>query len=250
LNVLNIYKPVSITPFQLIEKIKNAYSDIYDKKIAYAGRLDPMAQGVMIYLVGEEVKQRDKYQKLQKIYTTKVIFGTTTDTYDPLGTITSVNQSDINAAKKASHIFSKEYMGLLLQKYPPFSYPKINGEPMYRLAREGRLKEKDIPEKEVFVYANQVGNFREIFLNEIRSDIVHKISNVNGDFRQKEIINEWVGLENIKLIVADAQFEVSSGTYIRSLVHELGKMSGCGAIAYDITRTQVGEYRIEDSVRL
>lgn len=249
--MLNIYKPISVTPFQLIKNIRVKYPELYEEKIAYAGRLDPMAHGVMIYLVGDETKQRDRFQKMTKVYKTKIIFGIETDTYDPMGIITKTTKNiSIDDIKNVAFKYSNEIQGLRLQKYPPFSYPKINGEPMYKLAREGRLKKEDIPEKEIFIYSSQFTNFRKENINTLVDDITAKVAKVDGDFRQQEIKSDWKNLSDFEVVIADAKFEVSSGTYIRSLAHEVGLMAKTGALAYDILRTRVGDYELKDSVRL
>lgn len=252
MNVINVYKPISITPYQLIKSVREYFGkQLTDEKIAYAGRLDPMAHGVMLYLIGDETKNRDYYQKLTKTYKTKIIFGLATDTYDAMGLITKTTSPiDLENIKLESLSYCRQIQGLQLQKYPPFSYPKIKGVSMYKLAREGKLNKKDIPEKEIFIYSAKIGNFRKIFINDITDDVTNKIASVNGDFRQNKIIKNWQSLENSELITADASFEVSSGTYIRSLVNNLGVKTNTGAIAYDILRTSVGDYELKDSIRL
>ncbi|PSO45951.1 MAG: tRNA pseudouridine(55) synthase, partial [Parcubacteria group bacterium QH_9_35_7] len=59
-------KPISLTPLQTIEKFKEQNPKYKDKKMSYAGRLDPMAEGLLLCLVGEENKNREEYQQLEK----------------------------------------------------------------------------------------------------------------------------------------------------------------------------------------
>src|SRR5687767_12670821 len=83
--VLNIYKPIGLTPLQLIKLLKKSKEGYKNIKMSFAGRLDPLAHGVMLLLLGEENKNRDKYLSLDKTYEFKVLFGVETDTFDFLG---------------------------------------------------------------------------------------------------------------------------------------------------------------------
>lgn len=240
MKVLNIYKPISVTPFELIQPIKEKFPNLKAQKIGYAGRLDPMAHGVMIFLTGEENKKRKKYEKLTKIYKTKLIFGIQTDTYDTMGIIT---KQDVTTKSEIINKFNK-LKGMIIQKYPPYSSAIVDGKRLYKHAREKTLDKIEIPQKEILIYKSEINNFKKISFDEIKSDIINKINKVNGDFRQKEIIKQWQDFDNKKLLTAEAYFEVSSGTYIRSIANELG------AIAYDIYRTQIDEYLVADSINV
>lgn len=87
--VLTLYKPVGATPLDVLYELQERNPGYKDVRLAYAGRLDPMAEGLLLVLVGDECKRRDHYQKLDKIYEFEVLFGVSTDTYDILGKITS-----------------------------------------------------------------------------------------------------------------------------------------------------------------
>ena len=72
MSLLPIYKRIGITPFELVNEAKNKYN--IKEKVSYLGRLDPMAHGLMVLLVGSETKNQNKYQKLDKVYEYKVLF--------------------------------------------------------------------------------------------------------------------------------------------------------------------------------
>src|SRR5262245_8184953 len=91
--VLPIYKPVCLTPNQLIEQLRNKHPEYQNEKIGFAGRLDPMAHGLMLLLIGYENKNRTEYLNLDKTYYFKILLGVETDSYDLLGLITSTNLS-------------------------------------------------------------------------------------------------------------------------------------------------------------
>ena len=85
--VVNVYKPISPTPLQVVEKFREKHPEYAESKISYAGRLDPLAEGVLLLLIDKENKKREKYQKLDKEYEFEVLFGAATDTYDLLGIV-------------------------------------------------------------------------------------------------------------------------------------------------------------------
>ena len=88
-----IYKPIGQTPLEAIELLRKSDPSLADVRMAYAGRLDPMADGLLVVLVGDECKNRTKYELLDKTYNFTMLLGLSTDTYDILGRITS-NQLD------------------------------------------------------------------------------------------------------------------------------------------------------------
>src|SRR6266567_8336775 len=120
--LLPIYKPAGLTPYDIIKKIKQSNAKLAKVKIGYAGRLDPLAHGVLLLMVGEETKNRDIYLSLPKSYEFEVIFGLQTDTYDILGLL-----KDVKTKQTAKNVnlfvnkFVKKYVGKQLQEYPPYS---------------------------------------------------------------------------------------------------------------------------------
>ena len=80
--VLNLYKNLGETPLERLERLRTQ-KPLYEREVlSYAGRLDPMAEGVMLCLVGQANKRREQYLDLSKEYTIAVLFGVSTDTYD------------------------------------------------------------------------------------------------------------------------------------------------------------------------
>ncbi|MDE1988462.1 MAG: hypothetical protein KGJ58_03695 [Patescibacteria group bacterium] len=83
--VLNIYKKAGETPLETISRFRADNQEYQKEKITYAGRLDPLAEGVLILLVGDAVYEKEKYLKTDKEYEAEILFGFETDTYDILG---------------------------------------------------------------------------------------------------------------------------------------------------------------------
>ena len=86
-----IHKAVGQTPLEAIEQLRIQTPELYQVKLSYAGRLDPLAEGVLLVLVGEANKERDAYLGLDKVYEFEMVLGVRTDSYDLLGLVEKVN---------------------------------------------------------------------------------------------------------------------------------------------------------------
>ena len=254
-SVINIYKPVGITPLQLIDQFRLKYPEYKDEKIGYAGRLDPLAHGVLSLLIGEENKQREKYLHLDKTYQFSVLFGLETDSYDFLGLLKNDHVNDVPAdISQKIEKFIPTKLRKQTQMYPPFSSKAVNGKPLFWWAKRERLDEIAIPSREVEIFNFKLIKIEKIPKIIIQDNILTKVKSIQGYFRQEEIYHQWTQFFKINKLpeFTLATFEVhcSSGTYMRSLAHELGQTIEYGAISYEILRTQVGEYNLTDSLRL
>lgn len=241
---IRIYKPIGITPLELIHKFKSDNPEYQDQKISYAGRLDPLAHGEMILLIGEENKQREKYLNLNKEYEFDVLIGLATDTYDILGLLQMDQTTPLPSDwKDTTRKYLEQIIGRHFQPYPAYSTKPVNGKSLFQWAKEGKLSQIQIPTKEIEIYsANYLSNF-EITSANLEKLVKERINLVSGDFRQKEIIQIWHGYfrKNGDQIfnVAKLKVRCSSGTYVRSIAYNLGKYLGSGAIALDIKRTRI-----------
>jgi tRNA U55 pseudouridine synthase TruB len=135
-----------------------------------------------------------------------------------------------------------------VQAYPPFSSKTVDGKPLFEWAREKRIEEIDIPKRNINITHLRHSHTRLVSTKEILEEILERIDKVRGDFRQDEIKDAWINALGNKLdgymILSSFDADVSSGTYIRSLAHEMGILMGSSAIAYRIKRTRIGEYNI------
>jgi tRNA pseudouridine55 synthase len=244
--VVNLYKKVGETPLQRIERFRLENPEYKDVKMSYIGRLDPMADGVLICTIGDENKNRQNYLGLDKEYNLDVLWGIKTDTYDILGKVISV--SDL---VDLGRLNIENYKGKLMQKYPPFSSKPLNGKPLFELAKSGDLKEEEIPEKEIEIYEIRHLSDFEILKDDLLRQVLERTLLIKGDFRQEEIKESWASFFKNTLnifLVSTFIIKASSGTYMRGLANKMGEDLGCGAIALRITRKKVGNYRIETSI--
>lgn len=255
--IICLYKPQGMTPLQLIEKFREDNPEYKNVKIGFAGRLDPLAHGIMLLTVGEGNKNREKYLNLNKTYQFKILFGVETDSYDYLGILKSLRISEMPQDYKVKiSDFIKRHTGKYLQPYPPFSSKTINGTPLFKLAKRKGFKIHDLrfkngetwPSKEVEVFSFKQNSEYETSSQEISEIILKNLKKIKGFFRQKRIIDQWRSFfemnKDQRFKIIEFEIDCSSGTYVRSLVHKLGKELGCGAIAFEINRTKVGDFRL------
>jgi len=190
--VLVLNKPKGPSSARCLTVLKR----IGQKKIGHAGTLDPMASGVLLVLLGHATKISNYLlEDGGKIYSGCLRLGRSTDTWDAEGQVLEekawehISEKDVLAGIHA-------WLGRLAQPVPPFSAAKHQGQPLYKLARAGKmtpLKVKDI-------------------------EISHA---------------ELLAME---LPYVHFRVACSSGAYIRSLAHSLGMRLGCGAVLTELTR--------------
>ncbi len=182
----------------------------HEKRVGHTGTLDPMATGVLPIFLGKATALSSHLLDGEKTYTATVKLGITTDTLDITGEITS--RKDVNISNKDLLNTLNKFKGKILQTPPIYSAIKQNGVRMYELARRGETAE--IPAREV-----------EIFDITLTSELDSK--------------NEF-----------SFTATVSKGTYIRSLVGDIGKDLGCGATLTSLCRTFASGFDIKDTVKL
>ena len=249
--VLNVHKRRGETPLACLTRLQAAVPELRELPLTYAGRLDPLAEGVLIVLVGEEAKRKDLYLGLRKKYCLEVLFGFATDSYDVAGKLTALRDERIATVPLMDAVGKLE--GVHAQPYPPYSSKPVGGKPLFAWAREDRLHEITIPSHEVTIYRSLLRHSETISGGEIEASVAESLTDLLGDFRQDEIRACWHahmhGRRDTLYDVATLEIECSSGTYMRSIAHELGAALGVPALAFRIVRIEVGMYTLKESVR-
>ena len=256
-NIFNIYKSVGISPLDAVKLLKEKYPELKGEKMTYAGRLDPLAEGVLLILAGKTVYEKEKYLKLDKEYEGEILFGFETDTYDVLGIPKSVRQP-ASISRTVLDGIIKKLEGEISLPLPPYSSYKIKGKPLFQWARGGKLSEIEIPIRQTKINSIKLLDFAEISGQNLMKTIKQKISLIKGDFRQEEILNRWQkmlpkscsSIKTVTFLIAKVKINCSSGTYIRSIAHHLGKELKTGAVLLNLKRTKVGNFDIKDSEKL
>lgn len=130
--IINVYKPIGITSFDVVRKIKKIAKM---KKVGHTGTLDPLATGVLPICLGKATKAVDYIMSDHKLYRAELKLGIVTDTYDREGKILEENMVNVNADEVTDAI--KSYIGEIDQIPPMYSALKVNGKKLYELARQG-----------------------------------------------------------------------------------------------------------------
>jgi tRNA pseudouridine55 synthase len=248
-DVVLLDKPVSYTPLQAIEEFKKENPKYNDEKMSYAGRLDPMAEGLLVCLVGKENKNREKYQKLDKTYEFEILFGLATDTYDVMGLLQNEPKKlPENLDQKIKNNLD-QFRGKFKQKFPPYSSYRIDGKPLFWWARENKLDEIELPEKEVEVKKLKYNGICEKNIDKVVRNVVERVEQVQGDFRQEKIIEKWRKLKekytDYIFKIGKFKTKVSSGTYVRGIADRLGKEIEALGLAWRIKRFSVGKFSLK-----
>ena len=241
------------TPLEAAESFRYLHKAYKDIKMTYAGRLDPIASGLLLILAGEEIKNKEKYLNLNKEYEFEVLFGFATDTYDILGKIIS-HRSDLwdkRGLEKEIKKNLQHFRGKFLQKYPMYSSKTVKGKPLFAYAKSGEAVEA--PEREVFVKSLKFLKLKKINNKKLLADIEKRIKKVKGDFRQKEIIKLWRKKLNERgessLRIGSFKIKCGSGTYVRGIADSLGEKIGIPALAFKIKRTKIGAWHLQKNIK-
>ena len=201
-------KRKGISSFKAINELKRAISA---EKIGHAGTLDPMAEGLLIVMVNGATKFSDDLMKKDKEYYVELELGHETDSYDTEGTVIRSYDGKIEISKEKISETILGFVGDIEQIPPMYSAIKINGQKLYELARKGIETERKA---------------RKVKINSIREIKIDS--------------------ENPKKISFYA--DVSSGTYIRTLVKDIGDKTGFYATMTKLVRTKIDKFSLEDAV--
>lgn len=181
-----------------------------EKKCGHTGTLDPMATGVLTVMLGGATRFIELLPSHNKAYRASFRLGTITDTLDITGKILETREVSVTAEEVKEKL--KAFIGDISQLPPMYSAVSVNGQRLYDLARQGIEVERK---------SRQVTVFSIDVLSE----------------------NEETGEYEI-------QVECSSGTYIRTLISDLGEALGCGAVMTDLRRTKANGFEIRNAVTL
>src|SRR4051812_27894414 len=119
-----VYKRRRETPLEALERFRLEFPRYKDEVLSYAGRLDPMAEGLLIVLVGDENKKRQEYLGLPKEYIVEILFGFETDTHDILGKVIYAKSADVS--KETLEKVLEASVGIFQEEYPLFSSRTVN----------------------------------------------------------------------------------------------------------------------------
>ena len=208
--ILIINKDLGYTSRDVVNIVSK---ELGTKKVGHTGTLDPMASGVLVLCIGSALKLCEILTNHDKEYIAGVTLGIETDTLDMEGTILSTENVDIDKDKIIDVV--KSFKGSYMQEVPKYSAVKVNGKKLYEYAR------KNIDVK----LPSKIVNISEI---EIIDDVVYEDGKIY--FKIKTT--------------------VSKGTYIRSLVRDIGTKLGVPAVMNSLIRTRLGNFNIKEAYSL
>ena len=180
------------------------------KRLGHAGTLDPMATGVLPVFIGKATKACDILPVDEKSYIAGFQLGKVTDTQDSTGEVLS--ESDMAVSGDLLRQVAGEFVGDIMQLPPMYSAVSVGGKRLYELARQGKVVEREPRERRV--------NFLDVL-------------EYDEQTRQGRML-----------------VSVSKGTYIRTLIHDIGEKIGCGGMMTSLKRTSSGGFHIEQCFSL
>ncbi len=207
--ILVLDKPAGVSSNQALQMVKRLF---FAAKAGHTGSLDPLATGVLPLCFGEATKFSQYLLDADKAYSSTFVLGTTTASGDSDGEVleerdaSAISEADVSNALEA-------FRGEIEQVPSMYSAIKRDGQPLYKLARQGIEVEREA--RQVTIKALELRAFRPGPKAEV-----------------------------------DVHVECSKGTYIRSLAEDLGQALGCGAHVSALRRTKAGPFSLEDSVGL
>lgn len=207
--VLLLHKPAGMTSNRALQIAKRLF---FAEKAGHTGSLDPLATGVLPLCFGESTKFSQFLLDADKGYRSTFRLGATTTTCDADGEVITEVSTE-NLTKERVETALKEFLGDILQVPPMYSALKHQGQPLYKMARQGLEIER-----------------------QPRAVTIHRIELL--DFRS------GVAAE------VDVEIRCTKGTYIRSIAQDLGAALGCGAHVKTLHRCAAGLFEESQTVTL
>tara|TARA_B100000745_G_scaffold299783_1_gene251509 strand:+ start:24143 stop:25012 length:870 start_codon:yes stop_codon:yes gene_type:complete len=250
-----LHKEVGETPLQAIERSREERNISPSTKMAYAGRLDPMAEGKLLVLTGNYCSNIKKYWNLDKEYKVSIVLGLSSDSHDVLGKLTYTGTPAPFGEQEITDTI-EAFTGKYAWSYPVISSKPVDGKPLFQWFLEGRLNEITVPDSTGEIFSLRVTGIRTIQPKDLRRRTLEKIhalsivtdesKRLGRDFRRHEVIdswNTWYRTSACALQVVDIVCVASAGTYMRTLANEIGKTLGIGALALEIRREKIGVFK-------
>lgn len=247
-------KQVGETPLTALSAWKQKNSEYGQVSASYAGRLDPMASGKLLVLLGDECKKQDRYTGLDKEYEVEVLLDVGSDTGDVLG-IVSPSNSDTRIPEQLVRQVLKSEEGIREHAYPVYSSKTVNGKPLFLYALEGTLDSIQIPTHKERIYSAKLVGIKKISQEQLQARVEELLSRaptsdepskvLGADFRIVPVRASWDHLfaqTSRAYLVLKVRVVCASGTYMRSLAGRIGEAFGTSALALSIHRTKIGKY--------
>ncbi|KAH7889363.1 pseudouridine synthase [Phlebopus sp. FC_14] len=227
-------------------------------KIGQGGTLDPLADGVLgkitqhtLVGVGKGTKRLNELLDCVKEYRTTALLGCETDTYDSEGVRVGVAPWR-HVTREAVETMLDSFRGEIHQTPPIFSALKMDGKPLYEYARQGIPLPRPIDKRKVTVHSLEIVDWKG-------SDHGFRWPKKELTVDEKKAMEKAMGSIGVDPVTRDQSEEtseqvpsafvltmkVSGGTYVRSIVHDLGRALGSAAHVVTLTRSRQGRFALE-----
>jgi len=240
---LLVDKPVDWTSHDVVGYIRSfirklGLSVIHKLKVGHAGTLDPFATGLLIVGIGREATKRiDEFKNMPKEYVATIRLGAVSDTYDRTGTIQESKKARKQISETDVRTVLKNFVGKQQQVPPMYSAKKVGGKKLYELARKGIEIEREPSEIEIF----------DIEL--ITPPLLGEAGRGSSQTEKLSSDHEPPPTPSTRERAFTIRVSCSTGTYIRTLAHDIGQKLRTGAYCEELRRTKIGEYRVEDAIQ-
>ena len=204
--VLIVDKAPGMTSHDVVAIVRRALNT---KKVGHCGTLDPLATGLLIVVIGRGTKIQDLLMSEDKEYVGTLKLGETTDSQDADGQVVETKPVPELSRERIDQAFAK-FDGDFYQMPPMVSAIKMDGVPLYKLARQGKTVERE-------------PRFVHIFAHEIK---------------------------NVALPEIEFRVVCSKGFYVRTYAFDIGNDLGCGAHLKALRRTKSGKFNLDHAVTI
>ncbi|MGL6207267.1 MAG: tRNA pseudouridine(55) synthase TruB [Lactobacillus panisapium] len=212
--ILVVDKDKGMTSADVVYHLRKA---LHIRKMGHAGTLDPDVTGVLPIAIGQATKLIELMHTQNKKYVGTAILGYATDSYDISGKVLKSQKLTDPIAKEEIEQQMQKFVGQIEQVPPIYSAVRVNGKHLYEYAREGIEVERPKRQVQIFAY----------------------------DTMSKPVFDSKTGFQEF-----DFQIECSKGTYVRSLVNDLGTRLGVPAVMKTLRRTASSGFTIDQAVKL
>ncbi len=205
--ILLIDKDSGCTSHDVVDKVRRC---LKIRSVGHAGTLDPLATGLLVILVGRATKVSQYLMSLDKVYEGELVLGKETNSQDIDGEVVAELPVPELLDESGFKAQMATFLGDQYQTPPMFSAKKVNGIPLYKLARQGQEVKRE-----------------PRFINISKFELL-----------------EW-NKPKAKFVLA-----CSKGTYVRTVCHDLGKKIGCGAYMSQLRRISSDKFNVENAVTI
>lgn len=249
-----VEKRIGETPLATLARLRSERAIPEGVPLAYAGRLDPLAYGKLLVLIGDTCKDATRYRALDKEYLLTVLCGVTSDTGDTLGIPHALGTPKLSHTDQEIARVLTTLHGVHTVPYPAFSSKTVAGTPLWRHALDGTLDTIQVPSTTSTLYRISLEGSTVLSTAHLAARIEQQLDTVapapkyaahGADFRVPEIRNAWRTLLKTtprSHTTLTLRVTCSSGTYMRTLADTVARSLGTRGLALSIERTEIGRY--------